>query len=146
MRVLVWALSGLLASWAIACSSDGATGGTDVDQRAVEGGLGFIEAIEERIALVVRRHDDEPVRGETLHHGVCRPSGARVAMRVENHGIPDFDRKRSRATAICDAGRQDSNRRWSGCLVVRRSVGAATASSHCERKRVRKPQSMCQAS
>jgi hypothetical protein len=28
MRVLVWALSGLLASWAIACSSDGATGGT----------------------------------------------------------------------------------------------------------------------
>ena len=28
MRVLVWALSGLLASWAIACSSDDATGGT----------------------------------------------------------------------------------------------------------------------
>jgi hypothetical protein len=87
MWVLVWALSGLLASWAIACSSDGATGGTGVDERVVEGGLGFIEAIEERIALVVRRHDDEPVRGEALHHGVCRPSGARVAMRVENHGV-----------------------------------------------------------
>jgi len=59
----------------------------DIDELVVEQRLGAIEAIEERVANVIRGDDDEAMTRQAFHDGMRSPSGASVAVRVENERV-----------------------------------------------------------